>query len=148
MTKSTTVTKQPPISFSTPARDTDSNYHFSASPKIRKKVSDLNNLSEYLQEYEEKEKWLSRGSSDRSLTGGWAPRPSETLPPRPYFLATQNQIVSVSGDTSYYNQQAADALLDRLGISPHSLDIWTENVRKWISQTIFQVSYNLFLSNL
>ena len=128
-----------PLSFSTPARDGDSNYHFSASPKIRKRVSDLNNLSEYLQEYEEKEKWLSRSSSDRSLTGGWAPRPSETLPPRPYFLATQNQIVSVSGDTSYYNQQAADALLERLGISSHSLDIWTENIRKWISQTIFQV---------
>ena len=94
------------------------------------------------QEYEDKEKWLTRGSaSDRSVSGsgGWAPRVTETLPPRPYFLASQSPSVSVSGDTSYYNQQAADALLERLGVSSHSLDIWTENVRKWISQTIFQV---------
>ena len=82
---------------------------------------------------------MARGTSDRSLSSGWAPRASETLPPRTYFLASQNQSVSVSGDTSYYNQQAADALLERLGVSGPHLDNWTQNIRTWLAQTIFQV---------
>eukprot|EP00116_Pleurobrachia_bachei_P001592 sb/3461854/ len=126
------------ISFTTPLREADSSFKLGASPKIRKRVSDINDLSNYLKEYEEKDKWMARGTSDRSLSSGWAPRASETLPPRTYFLASQNQSVSVSGDTSYYNQQAADALLERLGVSAPYLDSWTQNIRTWLARTIFQ----------
>ncbi|XP_013385276.1 transmembrane protein 209 [Lingula anatina] len=111
-------------------------------------ISDMGSLRQYLQEQEERE-FKSQLASDSSPSSGpsyWNFNRS-AMDYTPVLRKYQYQIASrspqsakkrSSDDPDHPAKYTGDEVWLKLGVSREELDCWTENLRKWLSQTIFR----------